>query len=78
VIVATSGDTGGAVAAALHGLKQVSNIILYPRGNISAQQRRQLTTLKAIFTLLKSTATLMSARRLRNGCWGPGFCQRTV
>jgi threonine synthase len=47
VIVATSGDTGGAVAAALHGLKQVSNIILYPRGNISAQQRRQLTTLKS-------------------------------
>ena len=46
VIVATSGDTGGAVAAALHGLKQVSNIIFYPRGFISEQQRRQLTTLK--------------------------------
>jgi threonine synthase len=46
VIVATSGDTGGAVAAALHGLEQVSNIILFPKGYISEQQRRQLTTLK--------------------------------
>ena len=46
VIVATSGDTGGAVAAALHGLEQVSNIILYPKGYISEQQRRQLTTLQ--------------------------------
>jgi threonine synthase len=46
VIVATSGDTGGAVAAALHGLGQVSNIILFPKGYISEQQRRQLTTLK--------------------------------
>ena len=46
VIVATSGDTGGAVAAALHGLEQVSNLILYPKGYISEQQRRQLTTLQ--------------------------------
>ncbi len=46
VLVATSGDTGGAVAAALHGLEQVSNIILYPKGYVSEQQRRQLTTLQ--------------------------------
>jgi threonine synthase len=45
VIVATSGDTGGAVADALWGLDRVNNIVFYPRGSISEGQRRQMTTL---------------------------------
>jgi threonine synthase len=45
VVVATSGDTGGAVAHALHGLDNVSAIIFFPRGAISEEQRRQMTTL---------------------------------
>ncbi len=46
VIVATSGDTGGAVADALHGLGNVSNIVFFPEDAISDHQRRQMTTLK--------------------------------
>ncbi len=46
VIVATSGDTGGAIAHALSGLNNVSNIVFFPEGSISEQQRRQMTTLK--------------------------------
>ncbi len=46
VIVATSGDTGGAVADALHGLENVSNIVFFPKDAISDRQRRQMTTLK--------------------------------
>ncbi|HEY3275232.1 MAG TPA: threonine synthase [Syntrophorhabdaceae bacterium] len=45
VVVATSGDTGGAVADALLGLENVDNIVFFPRGSISAGQRRQMTTL---------------------------------
>ncbi len=45
VIVATSGDTGGAVAAALHGLANVDMLVLYPAGEVSPGQRRQMTTL---------------------------------
>jgi threonine synthase len=45
VVVATSGDTGGAVAHALLGLDNVSNIVFFPEGSISEQQRRQMTTL---------------------------------
>jgi threonine synthase len=45
VVVATSGDTGGAVAQALLGLMNVSNIIFFPKGSISEEQRRQMTTL---------------------------------
>lgn len=45
VVVATSGDTGGAVADALHGLFNVDNIVFFPKGSISEGQRRQMTTL---------------------------------
>ena len=46
VVVATSGDTGGAVAHALLGLDNISNIVFFPEGSISEQQRRQMTTLQ--------------------------------
>ena len=45
VVVATSGDTGGAVAHALVGLKNVYSVIFFPKGSISEEQRRQMTTL---------------------------------
>ncbi|HUP55825.1 MAG TPA: threonine synthase [Bdellovibrionota bacterium] len=43
VLVATSGDTGGAVASAFHGRPGVEVAILYPRGRISPRQEKQLT-----------------------------------
>jgi threonine synthase len=43
VIVATSGDTGGAVAAAFHGKAGVEAAVLYPKGRISPRQETQLT-----------------------------------
>jgi len=42
VLVATSGDTGGAVAAAFHGRPWADVVVLYPRGLVSARQRQQL------------------------------------
>jgi threonine synthase len=45
VLVATSGDTGGAVANGFHGLDGVDVIILYPSGKVSPVQELQLTTL---------------------------------
>ena len=42
VLVATSGDTGGAVAAAFHGKPGMEVIILYPRDYVSARQAHQL------------------------------------
>lgn len=43
VLVATSGDTGGAVAAAYHGRPNFEVIILFPKGMVSARQQQQLT-----------------------------------
>lgn len=44
VIVATSGDTGGAVASGFHGVEGVEVVILYPKGKVSRVQELQLTT----------------------------------
>ncbi|HLY70297.1 MAG TPA: threonine synthase [Puia sp.] len=45
VLVATSGDTGGAVANGFYGVDGVNVIILYPAGKVSSVQELQLTTL---------------------------------
>jgi threonine synthase len=42
LLVATSGDTGGAVAAAFHGRPWVEVAVLYPKGLVSQRQAQQL------------------------------------
>lgn len=44
VLTATSGDTGGAVAAAFRGVEGVHAVVLYPAGRVSPLQERQITT----------------------------------
>lgn len=43
ILVATSGDTGGAVAGAFHGRPGVQVVVLFPEKRVSARQRHQLT-----------------------------------
>jgi threonine synthase len=43
ILVATSGDTGGAVAAAFHGRPGICVAVLFPQGLVSPTQERQLT-----------------------------------
>jgi threonine synthase len=45
VLVATSGDTGGAVAHGFFGVPGVEVVILYPSGKVSPVQEKQLTAL---------------------------------
>lgn len=45
VLVATSGDTGGAVASAFHHVDGTEVVILYPSGKVSGLQEKQLTAL---------------------------------
>ena len=45
ILVATSGDTGGAVAAGFLKAKGIKVVILYPSGKVSMLQEKQLTTL---------------------------------
>ncbi|HQX56127.1 MAG TPA: threonine synthase [Pyrinomonadaceae bacterium] len=57
VLVATSGDTGGAVAAGFHGVEGVEVVILYPSGKVSHVQELQLTTLGGNVTTLELQGT---------------------
>ncbi|MBL7006506.1 MAG: threonine synthase [Spirochaetia bacterium] len=43
ILVATSGDTGGAVAAAYFGKKNINVKVLFPEGRVSERQEKQLT-----------------------------------
>jgi threonine synthase len=44
IVVATSGDTGGAAVEAFRGCRRVDLVVLYPNGRISEVQRRMMTT----------------------------------
>jgi threonine synthase len=44
IVVATSGDTGGAAVEAFRGRNQVDVVVLFPQGRISEVQRRMMTT----------------------------------
>ncbi len=57
VLVATSGDTGGAVANGFLGVKGVNVVILYPSGKVSDIQEKQLTTLGQNITALEVNGT---------------------
>ena len=45
VLVATSGDTGGAVAHAFYNQSQIDVVITFPINEVSTRQRKQMTTL---------------------------------
>lgn len=53
VVVATSGDTGGAVANGFYNIEGVDVVILYPSGKVSRVQELQLTTLGKNITALE-------------------------
>ena len=53
VLVATSGDTGGAVAKGFLGVEGIDVVILYPKGKVSEIQEKQLTTLGKNITALE-------------------------
>jgi len=57
VLVATSGDTGGAVANGFLGVEGINVVILYPKGKVSEIQEKQLTTLGQNITALEVTGT---------------------
>ena len=64
VLVATSGDTGGAVASAFHKVPGTRVIILYPKGKVSGLQEKQLTTLGDNITALEIEGNFDDCQRL--------------
>lgn len=57
ILVATSGDTGGAVADGFFKVEGIDVVILYPKGKVSEVQKKQLTTLGENITALEIDGT---------------------
>ncbi|MRR24348.1 threonine synthase, partial [bacterium] len=57
ILVATSGDTGGAIASSFLGVEGVDVIILYPSGMVCTLQENQLTTLGRNITAIEVAGT---------------------
>jgi threonine synthase len=64
VLVATSGDTGSAVASGFWNVEGVRVFILYPSGGVSRLQEKQLTTLGGNITALEISGTFDDCQHL--------------
>jgi threonine synthase len=64
VLVATSGDTGGAVASGFYDVPGVKVVILYPSGKVSSVQELQLTTYGKNITALEIDGSFDDCQRM--------------
>ncbi len=64
ILVATSGDTGGAVAAAFHGRPGFRVVVLYPEGLVSPRQAHQLSCWGGNVTTYSISGTFDDCQRL--------------
>jgi len=64
ILVATSGDTGSAVAQAFWGLPGTRVVVLYPHGQVSQVQEAQFTTLGGNVTAVAVSGTFDDCQRL--------------
>jgi threonine synthase len=76
ILVATSGDTGGAVAAAFHGRPWVRVVILYPAGLVSPRQEQQLTCWGGNVASLRIAGTFDDCQRLVKEAFGDSQLSR--
>ena len=81
ILTATSGDTGGAVAQAFHGLDGTRALVLFPDGKVTPRQERQFSTLGGNVTAIAVQGDFDDCQRLakeafrmgaRNRPEGPG------
>ena len=64
ILTATSGDTGGAVAHAFHGVPGVRVLVFFPIGKISSRQEAQITTVGGNVTAVAVRGTFDDCQRL--------------
>jgi threonine synthase len=70
ILVATSGDTGGAVASAFHDVADTRVVVLFPRDGVSARQRRQMTTLGGNVTAAAVAGSFDDCQRMAKAAFG--------
>jgi len=78
VLVATSGDTGGAVAAALHGRPWVDVVLLYPKGLVSPRQAHQLACWGGNVRTFAVAGTFDDCQRIVKAAFGDPALMRAL
>jgi len=78
VLVATSGDTGSAVANGFLGVKGIRVVILYPSGKVSEIQEKQLTTLGQNITALEIKGTFDDCQALAKQAFSDAELNKSV
>lgn len=78
VLVATSGDTGGAVANGFYDVDGVNVVILYPSGKVSSTQEVQLTTLGKNITALEVEGTFDDCQQMVKNAFADSDLRKQV
>ena len=76
VLVATSGDTGGAVAHAFAGRPRFHVVVLFPERGVTAEQRRLFTTLGGNVTAVAVQDSFDGCQALAKAAFGSGEAER--
>lgn len=75
IMVATSGDTGSAVASAFHRNPNINVIVLYPEGKISAKQEQQITCFDQNVLALAINGTFDDCQRMVKSAFSDAWWQ---
>jgi threonine synthase len=79
ILVATSGDTGGAVADGFYGVPGISVTVLYPKGRVSPLQERQIAGLGGNISALAVEGSFDDCQGLVKAAFGdPALRKRLV
>ncbi|GHV85119.1 threonine synthase [Spirochaetia bacterium] len=70
ILVATSGDTGGAVADGFFGVEGISVTVLYPKGRVSELQEKQIAGLGGTISALAVEGSFDDCQALVKGAFG--------
>jgi threonine synthase len=78
ILVATSGDTGSAVAQAFHGVPDTRVVVLYPEGQVTDVQEAQMASLGDNITAVSVGGTFDDCQRLVKQAFGDDELRKHV
>jgi threonine synthase len=78
VLVATSGDTGSAVANGFYNMPNIEVVVLYPKGRISLLQEKQITTLGKNIIALKVKGNFDDCQRMVKEAFADKELSKTI
>jgi threonine synthase len=78
ILVATSGDTGGAVADGFYGVEGISVTVLYPKGRVTPLQEKQIAGLGGNISALAVEGSFDDCQRIVKAAFGDNELRRRL